>query len=98
MGREARAEASGAMQVKGKMGEREAKIRQEDTDAKHPKEILHFTERDKMWSRLAEQICLFLAHSAESSFSQQVPHFKVSRQKCGLLAFGDKTVLMPKNR
>ena len=27
MGREARAEASGAMQVKGKMGEREAKIR-----------------------------------------------------------------------
>ena len=81
MGREARAEASGAMQVKGKMGEREAKIRQEDTDAKHPKEILHFTERDKMWSRLAEQICLFLAHSAESSFSRQkVPYFSISRQ------------------
>ena len=79
MGREARAEASGAMQVKGKMGEREAKIRQEDTDAKHPKEILHFTERDKMWSRLAEQICLFFGSQRGIQF--------FATKKCRILLF-----------
>ena len=85
MGREARAEASGAMQVKGKMGEREAKIRQEDTDAKHPKEILHFTERDKMWSRLAEQICLFFGSQRGIQFFRD--------KKCHILVFRDKTLL-----
>ena len=41
------------------------------------------------------KFAIFLAHSAESSFSQQkVPYFKVSWQKCGILAFRNKTVLM----
>ena len=66
------------MQVKGKMGEREAKIRQEDTDAKHPKEILHFTERDKMWIRLADQICLFWLTARNPVFrDKKVPYFIV---------------------